>query len=149
VILSFQPSPENQKIRKRFALTGGIDPSHNAPMSNVVSIHPYFKTHEGKLDAFLELIPRFVERTLSEEACHWYDFSICGDTVHCREAYDGADGLLTHLGNVDALVAEALTISDLVRVEVHGPAEELEKLKEPLAALNADFYVFQAGIGKP
>ncbi len=118
-------------------------------MSKVVSIHPYFKTHEGKLDAFIELLPKFVETTGTEEQCHWYDFTICGDTVHCREAYDGADGLLTHLGNVEALIGEALKVSDLLRVEVHGPAEELEKLKQPLADLNPDYYVFHSGIGKP
>ena len=118
-------------------------------MSKVVSIHPYFKTHEGQLDAFKELLPKFVEVTSQEEKCHWYDFTICGDTVHCREAYDGAEGLLAHLGNVEALIGEALQISDLARVEVHGPAEELEQLKEPLADLNPDYYVFHSGIGKP
>ncbi|MFT5106406.1 MAG: quinol monooxygenase YgiN [Verrucomicrobiales bacterium] len=118
-------------------------------MSNVVSIHPYFKTHEGKLDAFRALLPQFTEITGKEEKCRWYDFTICDDTVHCREAYDGAEGLLTHLGNVEALIGEALTISDLVRVEVHGPASELEKLKVPLADLNPDYYEFETGIGKP
>ena len=118
-------------------------------MSNVVSIHPYFKTHEGKLEAFKALLPKFVAITQAEEKCHWYDFSICDDTVHCREAYDGAEGLLTHIGNVEALIAEALTISDLTRVEVHGPSAELQKLKEPLSDLNPDYYEYQVGIGKP
>ncbi len=118
-------------------------------MSNVVSIHPYFKTHAGKLDAFKALLPQFVERTATEGKCHWYDFTIGGDTVHCREAYDGADGLLAHLGNVEGVIAQALTLSDLVRVEVHGPASELAKLKEPLADLNPEYYEFHSGIGKP
>ena len=118
-------------------------------MSNVVSIHPYFKTHEGKLDAFKELLPRFIEITGTEEKCHWYDFTISGDIVHCREAYDGAEGLLTHIGNVEALLGEALTVSELVRVEVHGPAAELEKLQGPLADLNPDYFEFHSGIGKP
>ncbi len=118
-------------------------------MSNVVSIHPYFKTHEGKLEAFKELLPQFIKRTSTEEMCHWYDFTIGGDTVHCREAYDGADGLLAHLGNVDSVIAQALTVSDLVRVEVHGPAAELAKLKEPLAGLNPEYFEFHSGIGKP
>ena len=118
-------------------------------MSNLVSIHPYFKTHAGKLAAFKELLPKFTGITATEEKCHWYDFTICGDTVHCREAYDGADGLLTHIGNVEALIGEALTISDLARVEVHGPAAELEKLKGPLAELNPEYYVYETGIGKP
>ena len=118
-------------------------------MSKVVSIHPYFKTHEGKLDAFKELLPQFIKHTSTEEMCHWYDFTISGDTVHCREAYDGADGLLAHLGNVDSVITQALTVSDLVRVEVHGPAAELAKLKEPLAELNPEYFEFHSGIGKP
>lgn len=118
-------------------------------MSNVVSIHPYFKVHEGQLDTFKANLPKFTAITSEEEKCHWYDFTICGDVVHCREAYDGADGLLTHLGNVETLIGEALTISDLVRVEVHGPVAELEKLKVPLADLNPDYYIYETGIGKP
>ncbi len=118
-------------------------------MSNVVSIHPYFKAHEGKLEAFKELLPRFIERTSTEQTCHWYDFTIGGDVVHCREAYDGAEGLLAHITNVESLIGEALTISDLIRVEVHGPAGELEKLKGPLTDLNPDYYEFHSGIGKP
>lgn len=118
-------------------------------MSNVVSIHPYFKTHEGKLDAFKELIPSFIAKTGTEEHCHWYDFTICDDVVHCREAYDGADGLLAHLGNVEEVIGQALQVSDLVRVEVHGPATELAKLKEALADLNPDYFEFYSGLGKP
>lgn len=115
----------------------------------VVSIHPYFKVHEGKLEAFKALLPKLIERTRSEKGCLWYDFSISGDVVHCREAYHGAEGLLAHVSNVDALIGEAVSISELVRVEVHGPAKELEQLKEPLAGLNPEYFEFHSGIGKP
>jgi hypothetical protein len=33
----------------------------------------------------------------------------------------------------------------LARVEVHGPEAEIDKLREPLAALGADFFVRVAG----
>ena len=118
-------------------------------MSNVVSIHPYFKCHEGKLEAFKELLPEFTSKTSGEDKCHWYDFSIGGDIVHCREAYDGAYGLLAHLDNVGEIIGRALEVSDLARVEVHGPAAELEKLKEALADLNPDYFIYETGIGKP
>ena len=118
-------------------------------MSNVVSIHPYFKCHEGKLDAFKALLPKFTGVTSTEEKCYYYDYTICGDIVHCREAYDGAEGLMTHLSNVDALIEEVLTFSDLIRVEVHGPAAELAKLKEALVDLDPDYYEYHTGIGKP
>lgn len=118
-------------------------------MSNVVSIHPYFKIHEGKLEAFKALLPQFTAKTATEAGCHWYDFSICGDMAHCREAYDGAEGLLVHLANVEEQIAAALVLSELVRVEVHGSAAELEKLKEPLADMGPEYYIHQIGIGKP
>jgi hypothetical protein len=51
------------------------------------------------------------------------------------------NGLLAHLENVGTLLGEMLKIADLTRVEVHGLAEELEKLKGPLAHLNPAWFV--------
>jgi quinol monooxygenase YgiN len=118
-------------------------------MSNTVSLHPYFRVHEGKMDEFKAMLPQFVEKTSSEALCLYYDFTISGDTVFCREAYEGADGLLAHLGNVTDLLEEALEISELFRLEVHGSAAELEKLKEPLAELNVEPFVRACGAERP
>jgi hypothetical protein len=65
--------------------------------------------------------------------------------VHCREGYQDADGVLTHLQNVGALLVEALKISELTRLEIHGPKEELAKLREPLAHLKPQFFVLEYG----
>ena len=54
--------------------------------------------------------------------------------------------LSDHLANVDALVKEAMKIADLTRVELHGPARELEKLKKPLAELNPTWFVREGGV---
>jgi hypothetical protein len=35
-------------------------------------------------------------------------------------------------------------MADLTRVEVHGPAAELEKLKKPLAHLNPSWFTLEA-----
>ena len=67
-----------------------------------------------------------------------------GDELFCREAYLSAEGLLAHLDNVGALLAELMKVADLVRLEVHGPAEELQKLKEPLAHLKPVFFELQS-----
>jgi hypothetical protein len=87
-----------------------------------------------------------VERTATEEKCVYYEFTINGDVVFCREAYVGAEGTLAHLDNVGALLTEMLTMSDLIRLEIHGPAEELEKLKSPLAAFKPDWFAYAAGV---
>jgi quinol monooxygenase YgiN len=111
------------------------------PLSNFVSLHPYFKVHPGKLESFTAAFPGFVERTTSEEKNLFYEFTVNGDEVFCREAYTDAEGLLTHLDNVGPLLAQALTIADLIRLEVHGPAAELDKLREPLAHLKPAWFV--------
>ena len=115
-------------------------------LSQAVSINPYFKVKEGKLDSFKELMNQFTAKTATEETCYYYDFTVCGDTVFCREAYAGAAGLLHHLENVGGYIEEALTMSELTRVEVHGPKEELELLREPLADLGPDFYEHVTGV---
>ncbi|MDP9100030.1 MAG: hypothetical protein M3N48_13725 [Verrucomicrobiota bacterium] len=111
------------------------------PLSNFVSLHPYFKVHSGKLEAFKAGFLAFVEKTKSEEKNLFYEFTLNGDEVFCREGYTDAEGLLAHLENVGALLAEALKISDLTRLEVHGPASEVEKLKAPLARLKPAWFV--------
>lgn len=115
------------------------------PLSDAVSLHPYFDVEDGRMGDFIAAMDRFVERTSAEDACLYYDFSRCGDRVFCREAYVGAAGVLGHLENVGDLLEEVLGYSKLARVEVHGPEAEIDKLREPLAALGADFFVRVTG----
>lgn len=112
---------------------------------NFVSLHPYFKAHPGKLAAFKACLPDFREKTATEEKNLFYDFTVNGDEISCREGYDGAEALLAHLENVGALLGEALKIADLTRLEVHGPAAELDTLREPLAHLKPEWFVKDEG----
>jgi len=115
--------------------------------TNVVSIHPYFDITPGQLEAAKALLQEFCEKTASEPACLYYHFTLNDHRLFCREAYEGAAGVLAHLDNVGALLDKMLTggIATLARLELHGSQAELEKLKEPLAAFNPDWYVFQIG----
>jgi len=85
-------------------------------------------------------VPR---KTATEKENLFYEFTVNGDEMFCREGYTDADGVLAHLDNVGALLAEMLTMADLTRVEVHGPTEELEKLKKPLAHLNPEWFTVE------
>lgn len=116
-----------------------------ATQDKCCTIVPYFKVHDGQLDAFHSLCERFVAKTRDEPRCLFYGFSFDGDEVHCREAYEDADGLLAHLENVGSLLGEALEIADITRLEVHGPEEELERLRQPLASLNPRFFTLEYG----
>ena len=115
-------------------------------LANFVSLHPYFKVHPGKLEAVKAGFPRFVQKTATEKKNLFYGFTVNGDEIFCREGYTDADGVLAHLDNVGALLAEMLTVADLTRVEVHGPAAELEKSKAPLAHLNPAWFAIEASV---
>ncbi|MEM9159963.1 MAG: hypothetical protein AAGB46_13035 [Verrucomicrobiota bacterium] len=118
-----------------------------ATTDNVVSIHPYFTIAEGKESTAREYCERFVALTKSEDKCLYYGFSFDGSAVHCREAYQGAEGLLDHLSNVGELLQEFLDgTASVNRLEVHGAAEEIEKLKEPLASLSPQYFTLEYGI---
>ncbi|HJT81764.1 MAG TPA: hypothetical protein VJ719_11235 [Chthoniobacterales bacterium] len=111
--------------------------------SKFVSLHPYFKIHPGKIEQIKKSLPQFIEKTATEKANLFYEFTMNGDELFCREAYQDAEGLLAHLDNVGALLAETLKIADLSRLEVHGPGGELAKLRQPLAHLNPTFFELQ------
>jgi len=94
------------------------------------------------------MLPRFVANTATEKGNLFYEFTMNGDELFCREAYQNAEGLLAHLENIGALLADAMKIADLTRIEVHGPAKELEKLKAPLAHLNPVWFTLEYSVEK-
>jgi quinol monooxygenase YgiN len=114
--------------------------------SNLVTIHPYFKIHPGSEQAAQAVMDKFVATTRSEKDCLFYEFSVLGDLVFCREGYAGAGATLHHLANVGAVIEEMLTVSEMTRLEFHGPAAEIDQLREPLAHLNPAFFVLRCGI---
>ncbi len=116
-----------------------------ATQDRCCTIVPYFKVQSGKLGAFKKMCEQFVEKTSTEPKCLYYGFSFDGDQIHCREGYQDAEGALLHLENVGSLLQEALQISELTRLEIHGPEEELAKLREPLAEMTPQFFTLEYG----
>lgn len=106
---------------------------------------PYFEVPEDQMAAFKVLCEEFVEKTATEDGCLYYGFSFDGNEAHCREGYKDADALLAHLDNVGDVLEKALQISELTGLEIHGPAAELAKLKEPLADLPAQYFTLEYG----
>jgi hypothetical protein len=122
------------------------EPCSMADPSNVVSIHPYFKIHEGKLDEVKALLPAFVAKVENEDACLYYNFTLRSDELFCREGYLGAAGALAHVENVGPELDQLFGLVEIIRIEVHGPGEELAMLKEPFAELNPTWWEYQIGI---
>jgi len=112
------------------------------------TIVPYFKVHAGKIEAFRSLCERFVAKSSTEPRCLYYGFSFDGDEVHCREGYVDAEGAMHHLENVGALFNEALTLADVARLEIHGPAAELEKLRPTLDPFQPRYFTLEYGFRK-
>jgi len=53
-----------------------------------------------------------------------------------------------HLDHVGDLLEAALGISDLLRLEVHGSAAELDQMREPLKDLPVEWFVLECGLQK-
>ncbi|WP_221032664.1 putative quinol monooxygenase [Actomonas aquatica] len=113
-----------------------------------VTIVPYFKIKPGQADAFRAHCQKFVARTETEPKALFYGFSFDGDNAHCREGYVDAEGLLHHLEHVQDLIAESGNYADTVRLELHGPAPELAKLREPLKDMPAQWFTLEYGFRK-
>lgn len=109
------------------------------------SIAPYFKISNGQHANFKNLCEQFVARASEEQKCLYYGFSFNGDEAYCREGYEDAEGVLMHLENVGDLLNKALSIAELVRLEIHGPEQELKKLYEPLAQFKPQFFILEYG----
>ena len=151
------PKSEIEQLKTAVALRGCI--MYNAEWgfnattppsdaNNLVSIHPYFTMKDPA--AFKAAWSGAYAATFGsqqEEKTHAYAF--CFDdltnTAFCRESYLDAAGLLVHLGNVQAALAAGAAVSEHLRLEVHGPKEELEKLKEKLEPLGAKFFYTEWG----
>lgn len=110
-----------------------------------VTIVPYFRVKDGKMNQFKDLCRRFVDKTKPESECLYYGFSFNGNSVHCREGYKNAEGLLTHLNNVGELVKESSLYADLEILQIHGIESELAKLRKPLEEMNPQYFVLEIG----
>jgi quinol monooxygenase YgiN len=116
-----------------------------ATQDTCCTIVPYFKAPPGTMDALKKSCEEFVEMTAKEPGCLYYGFSFDGDQMHCREGYVDGDAALAHLANVGEKLGELLKVIELTRLEVHGPAAELAKLRGPMATLNPQFFTLEFG----
>ena len=112
-----------------------------------VTIHPYFKVSDEKLQSFKRLAEDLVETTRGEMGCLFYGFTYSEGEAYCREGYKDAESLVSHLDNVRDLLQKLEDISELSRLEVHGPQEEIDKLREwPLIKkLSPKYYLLEGG----
>ncbi len=109
------------------------------------TIVPYFKVPEENLTAFKVLCEKAVKKSQEEAKCLYYGFSFSAEMAFCREGYSDAQGVLAHLGNVKSILQEMFALAELVKIEIHGPAAEIDQLRGPLGSMNPDFFVLEYG----
>lgn len=110
-----------------------------------VSFTPYFDIPSERMDEFRDLVEEFMAATANEPGCLYYGFCFAGQQALCREGYADGDAFLAHLDNVGELFARAQQIATVTRMELHGPEAELNKLRQPLAELDIDYYTLEVG----
>eukprot|EP00656_Telonema_subtile_P005722 TRINITY_DN12614_c0_g1_i1.p1 TRINITY_DN12614_c0_g1~~TRINITY_DN12614_c0_g1_i1.p1 ORF type:complete len:384 (+),score=106.90 TRINITY_DN12614_c0_g1_i1:28-1152(+) len=121
---------------------------------SVIHLYPFFQMKPDRVDDFkktwLDAYPTTVSRQ-EEEKTHAYSFSFdaANSVAACREAYADAEGVLAHLANVQEKLGEVLKEGEgsatLLRGELHGPASELDKLKETFDPLGTVYFNIEWG----
>ena len=107
--------------------------------TKMVSIHPHFTIKDGKMDQCIALLEEILILTKTNEPeCLFFCITRCGlDKAYVREAYKDGAAALFHLKNMGHMIPKLFEVAD-IKVQVHGPAKEIEPLKEILE--DADFY---------
>jgi len=99
-----------------------------------------FELREDRREDFKTLCEQFCARVDEEPKCISHRFSYNGEQVHYHVAAKDAFGVLAHVVDMGDVLGEALETVALQRLEIHGPRDQLDELRDPLAAFDPDFY---------
>lgn len=99
-----------------------------------------FELHEDRREDFKTLCEQVCGRVGEEPKCVSHRFSYDGKHVQYRVVAEDAFGVLAHVVDLGELLEEVLKTVALVRLEIHAPGDQLEQLRDPLAAFEPDFY---------
>ena len=87
-----------------------------------------------------------IQKAATETGCVYYGMSQAGDKLFVREAYVDGDAMNAHLENVGPCIEKILAgPASLDEISIHGPAEELEKVKPGTEALGATYFIQGSG----
>eukprot|EP00090_Calanus_glacialis_P022131 TRINITY_DN3414_c1_g1_i2.p1 TRINITY_DN3414_c1_g1~~TRINITY_DN3414_c1_g1_i2.p1 ORF type:complete len:163 (-),score=56.35 TRINITY_DN3414_c1_g1_i2:80-529(-) len=110
-----------------------------------VTILPEFNVPAGKMEEFKAGFPKFYAATKSGPGAAgalYYGFGVAGDSAYCREGYKSADAAMLHGKDIKDIIEEPMKAvgAGNFKLNVVGPAAELEKLKPSLAPRGAVFW---------
>lgn len=71
----------------------------------------------------------------------FHEASFQSDSLALRIGFPSAVSLLDHLAGTSDGFERLLSETDLIRMEIHGPSEELAQLKGPLGVFQPEWFV--------
>merc|ERR1712013_757118 len=103
-----------------------------------------------KVDEFKAGFSKFYAATKNgpgAAGCLYYGFGFAGDSMYCREGYKSAEDCAKHGADVKEMIEEPMKAvgAGNFKLNVVGPAAELEKLKPKLAPRGAIFWELDSG----
>merc|ERR1719317_134010 len=115
-----------------------------------ITILPEFVIPAGKVDEFKAGFSKFYAATKNgpgAAGCLYYGFGFAGDSMYCREGYKSAEDCAKHGADVKEMIEEPMKAvgAGNFKLNVVGPAADLEKLKPKLAPRGAIFWELDSG----
>merc|ERR1712226_1738257 len=119
--------------------------SMNDPQQDTaISMVPYFRVQDGKMDEMKELLGECMELTKNETGCYSYSYNLDEkDVVYCREVYKDIPAVVAHLENMKELMEKTGAISEIFKFELHASKAQIDTLRANMAPLfppNSSFY---------
>lgn len=96
-----------------------------------VQVAPLYTVPEDKVAAFQELIGKFyTSSNSSTKERLYYGWAREGNNFFCRQGFRSAEGFLSHMQDIDAVLKEAMDLAgNSAACNILGPKEELDKLR--------------------
>jgi len=113
-------------------------PSKISKADESVSMITYYEVRD--MDTFANLTVEMAEGKKLEPTVLACSFSFNGNQVMCKESFESADSAKVHLDSTGAMAKRAAESADIFKVEVMGPEEQLEKLRESFNDVNVMFW---------
>ena len=119
-------------------------------MSAVVTVIGYFDIPTGNADPFRANCEAMLALRDKEPGHLATAYSFDKDTTATsREDYENAEAVIRHMELGRHIYESTTGLVDITRVEVHGPAAELEKLDALFSDLSPRFYVTEFAFRRP
>ncbi len=112
----------------------------------VVTLIGYFAIRPGKAVQFRANCEAMVALRSKEPGHLASAYSFDGDDrAVSREDYANAEAVLKHMQVGEHIYEQTRTLVDITAVEIHGPADELDKLRDLFKDLSPRLFVTESG----